>query len=331
MRRLSLLLFFSSALIYSGQTSADIDEEMESTDPIEQVEPTEQPDILEESDPIEQSDALGEKSLPKKAEVITPAEPIRYRELRPGEGTSEVIFDWNKHQNESNVKHPFAPKGLTTITKNKEYLYKVNESAQKNASSLRVGVFQPLELKNPDDDGPGSTFEENYDETNSPMLMFDYEWQLWRTPVGKWGLRAGTGLYIAQGNGHFVAGPNAGKVPREIFTFWAMPHTIGAVYRMQFFDKQLLVPYGEGGASAITFGEFRDDGKPPRWGGALAAYFAGGLALNLTYFDATSRIQLDREYGINRIYFTGEYRMMVGLTRYDFSSDLINAGFLAEF
>lgn len=259
---------------------------------------------------------------------LKPAQPTR-----KSAGQGHKIFDWSKYQGQREVPHPYAEKGLTRITKEGDYLYKVDESKQNRASSFKIGIFNPTNLENPEQSGQrGATFEENYDQTNNPALMFEYEWQLWRMSVGKLGLKAGTGAYIAQGNGHFVSAENAALTPREVFTFWAMPNSVGLVYRAQFYDKQLFVPYGEGGGIAFAFGEFRDDSEPPKWGGALAAYFAGGLAFNLSYFDALSRAQLDREYGINRVYLTAEFRQIVAITqKYDFTSTLVNAGFLMEF
>jgi hypothetical protein len=288
------------------------DEDDHSADAVEELEPEDEP----------------QPQTPPANADIKPASPTR---KSAGEG--HKIFDWSKHQGERQVPHPFAEKGLTRITKEGDYLYKVDESKQNRASSFKIGIFDPTNLENPEQAGQrGATFEENYDQTNNPALMFDYEWQLWRMKIGKLGLKAGTGVYIAQGNGHFVSTANENLTPREVFTFWAMPNSVGVVYRAQFYDKQLFVPYGEGGGIVFTFGEFRDDNEPPKWGGALAGYFAGGLAFNLSYFDALSRAQLDREYGINRIYLTAEFRQIVAITqKYDFTSTLVNGGFLMEF
>lgn len=256
-------------------------------------------------------------------------------EVEGDSSTSEKVFDWSKHQGQREVPHPFAEKGLTRITKEGEYLYKVDESPQKRAASFRIGFFDPINLENPEQAGlPGSTFEENYDQTASPMLLFDYEWQIMQNRWGKFALKAGTGLYVAQGNGHFasVSPVNQGLTPREIFTFIALPNSIGVVYRFQYSDRQLFVPYVDGGGTIFTFMEIRDDDQAPKWGASFAAYGAGGLALNLSYFDAIARAALDREYGINRMYFVAEYRVVQAITtKYDFSSDLMNAGFLMEF
>ncbi len=254
-------------------------------------------------------------------------------EQRPSAAAGEKVFDWSKHQGQRQVPHPFAEKGLLRIDKNRDYFYKVDETGQNRAASFRVGSYYPDQLENPEQSGSaGASFDDNYDQTDNPALMFDYEWQLWRSPIGKWGIRAGTGAYIAQGNGHFVSQANSGLTPRELFTFWAMPNALGAVYRMQFWDRQLLVPYAEGGGIGFLFGEFRDDDKGPKFGAAPAGYFAAGLAFNLTYFDAFSRVQLDREYGINSVCLTAEFRAIVAFSdKYDFTANLMNGGFLMEF
>ncbi|MGE0526974.1 MAG: hypothetical protein AB7G93_04115 [Bdellovibrionales bacterium] len=255
------------------------------------------------------------------------------RATSPHPGTSRPVFDWSKYKDATEVPHPFAKKGLTHITKERAYIYRVDESEQKRAAAVRFGIFDPVNLENPDQAGlPGATFEENYDQTDNPAILVDYEWQLWKSPIGKWGAKAGSGVYVAQGHGHFVSEVNQGLTPMELFTFVLIPINVGAVYRLQIWDKQLFVPYAEGGLTAFGFGEFRDDDKPPKWGGSPAGYYAGGLALNLSYFDYLSRVQLDREYGINAVYLTVEYRGIVSFSQnYDFSSDLFNAGFLMEY
>ena len=245
---------------------------------------------------------------------------------------SRPIFDWSKHKGEKEVPHPFADKGLIRIQEDGTYIYRTDESPQKNAFDFHIGLFDFQNLKNPE---TGATFRDNYNETSSPSLLVNYEWQFFHTPVGKLGLRAGGGLYVAQGHGHFVHADDpdlVGKMPLTTFTLFVVPISAGAVYRMQFWDKQLIVPYAEGGGTGFTFSELRDDGHGPKFGASPAAYFALGGALNMTYFDNFSRIQLDREYGINRVYLMLEYRNELALVkRFDFSSDFFNAGFLMEY
>jgi hypothetical protein len=251
-------------------------------------------------------------------------------------GKSEKIFDWSKHENETSVKHPFYEKGLIRIDKDRNYYYKVDETEQKHAFSIHVGTIEFADLSNPDTpDSPYRSFDSNYEDSSNPQIIFEYEWQAWRTPIGKFGFRVGSGIFVAQGHGHFVHNYSESKgivTPRETFTFLMMPNTFGVVYRLHMFHKQLFVPYAEGGGVAYTFSEVRDDGVNPKFGGAFGAYGAAGVAINLTYFDYMTRIQLDREYGINACYLALEFRRFQALTtRYDFSSNYINGGFLMEY
>ncbi|MGE3760243.1 MAG: hypothetical protein AB7H97_20930 [Pseudobdellovibrionaceae bacterium] len=319
-------------LILSFKVQAQLPEESKSTSGSLEFEPTDgDPTAEEPPPPIDDELEPAEEEPAKKsyAEDNKPLPP----EQRASSESGQPIFDWSKHRGEREVPHPFAEKGLLRIRKDGTYIYKTEESKQTNAFSFAVGMYEPEMLSNPDAQGPTAEFNNNYDQTNSPMIMAHYEWQFMKSPVGKFGLRFGSGLYVAQGNGHFKSGGvNDGLTPQEIFTFIAMPNSVGLVYRMHFWDKQLLVPYGEGGAIAWSFAEMRDDNKNPKFGGAAGAYAAAGLAINLTYFDKFSAISLDREYGINRVYLTAEYRPIFPLSeRYDFTGNMIDAGFLMEF
>jgi hypothetical protein len=289
-------------------------------------------------DSLDEEDDGSAAAMEPDAPMETPPEPAVSSGVGGSDdqdlGPSEKIFDWEKHRNKPLVPHPFAEKGLLRVTRDRNYLYKIDPSEQKRAASLRIGSYYPDDLENPEQAGEaGATFGENYDQTDFPALLFDYEWQMWRMPIGKLGLKLGTGAYVAQGHGHFVSAVNAGLTPREIFTFVVIPANFGAIYRMHFGkNKQLFVPYGEGGGTIFGFTEFRDDSKPPRFGGAPAAYYGGGLAIDLTYFDYMSRVQLDREYGINAVYLNIEYRGIVALNnKFDFTANLFNGGFTMEF
>lgn len=248
---------------------------------------------------------------------------------------SEPRFDRRKYQGQERIPHPDAEKGLIRITKDDVYIYGTQTSEQSKAIGFRFGYFDPVNLQNPETAGePNSSFEDNYDETANPTLLIDYEWQLLRLGFGKFGLKVGSGFYIAQGNGHFKTQPANPSIqtPRERFTLLVFPNSIGGVARFQIWDEQLIVPYVDGGITAFAMTEMRDDDKGTKFGGAFGSYFAIGGQFNLSRFNAISRVQLDREYGINRIYAVGEYRTVIGLgDTFDFSSDLINGGFLMEF
>lgn len=285
-----------------------------------------------ESDISEPDIDLSEEPAPtesaEESEAPTQATPTT---STPTPSNSEKIFDWDKYPNARQVPHPFAKKGLLRVTKDNVYIYRVNESEQKTATTVRIGPYNPENLENPEAAGSvGSTFGENYDQTDIPKLLVDWEWHLWKSPIGKWGATLGAGVYVAQGNGHFVNQTN-NDIPKEVFTFVLVPVNVGAVYRLQIWHRQLFVPYAAGGGTIFGFSEIRDDHKPPKWGGALGGYYAGGLGINLTYFDKFARAQLDREYGINTVYLTLEYRGIVSTPKYDLSGDFFNAGLLLEY
>lgn len=302
--------------------------------------PNNDPENPENSDSYEENtEALDEEIEPplpenieEKPEVADDAKPESVIEadkeplpmIRRKRESVEVKKEGTRY-----INHPNAEKGLIKITKDKTYIYKVETSPQTRASSVRFGLYTPTELENEE---TGTGFEENYDDNSMPMVIFDYEWQIWRGALGKFGLTAGSGLYVTNGHGRFKnPSLNPGLEPKEVFTFILLPNAVGAVYRMQFMDKQIIVPYASGGGLAFVFSEIRDDDKGPKFGGAFGAYAAGGIALSLNFLEPSSMFDLDREYGINSVYLAAEYRYIVGLSTYDFTSDMINAGLLVEF
>ena len=267
------------------------------------------------------------ETTPSKKEE-PPNENLYDRPLKASSSSGEKIFDWSKQpSNAKQVPHPFAEKGLVRITKDRTYIYLVKNEDHHRAGAFRVGLYDPAELANPD---TGATFAENYDQRGTPFLMFDYEWRWSTTPLGRINLQVGSGVYVAQGHGHFVGDPT--KTPLEVLTFALIPANFGVVYRMSWSDHQLLMPYGGGGGTLFGFTELRDDDKGAKFGGSLGAYVFAGVGLNLTYFDALSRIQMEREYGISSVHPTAEFRELISINKdYDFTSDLLNAGFFMEF
>lgn len=281
-----------------------------------------------------EEDAESEEPMPQLSEepVEFSSDPIELdREPVPQIQRRRETVDYEQLRGPRRIQHPNAEKGLIRITKDRTYIYKVKPSDQNHAVSFRFGLFEPVNLENPE---TGANFEDNYPDSANPILLIEYEWQLWKSAIGKFGLKVGSGIYYANGNGRFKNNyaENQTKEPKEVFTFLAFPNSLGAVYRAQFWDRQLLVPYVDGGVIGFTFAELRDDGENPKFGFSPAAFAAAGLALNLSSFDKISAFNLDAEYGINAVYLVAEYRNIVSLGgKFDLSSDLINAGFLMEF
>ncbi len=231
---------------------------------------------------------------------------------------------------ESRVKQLNKEKGLFRITKKNEYQYQVKRSPQHNAFSFRFGS---LTLSNLYNSAAGYSYEDIYGGGSAITLFGDWEWQFFKS-AGKLALKVGSGLSYAQGNGRWEQGsPNdtPDKQPLEKYSFYILPNNVAITYRADYFHNQIIVPYGEGGIDYFTFGELRDDGDF-KYGGALAWHIAGGLALLLDWINPQTMIVLDREEGINHMYFVAEYRIITGLNKkFDFSDNVINGGFLIEY
>lgn len=336
------LLLMPPVIAHSQGEIPDEAEEIEAApDLMDTVEPMDSSESDEWSSPAD-ADAESE-SAPDPDEEITNAEKAENIEAQKDaeeiSETAESISPMNEEApiTEENytpgvkkIPHPMAKKGLIRITKDQIYRYRVPTSAQDRAASVRFGLFDPSNLENSD---AGIPFSEIYTNSEAPLLLVDYEWQLWRGSLGKIGLKVGTGIFVATGNGRFAENSvNAGLPAREGFTFVVFPNNAGAIYRFQFWDRQPLVPYVEGGLDAFTFTEFRDDDKGPKFGGALAGHGSVGASLNLNYFDLDSMLELDRDYGINTVWLTVEGRIYQAITnKFDFSGEVINAGVTVEF
>lgn len=286
---------------------------------------------IEYADEAERSEAENAK---KKQEEEEKKKLLRKQPKPPVNEPMPLIRRQREAVNYSNktpakyIQHPNAAKGLTKINRDGSYIYKVKASDQTKSSTVHIGLFEPTKLKNPE---TGLEFEEFY-ETSNPALLFDYEWQVFQK-FGKLGFKLGSGLAVATGSGQFKTQPplNGNVEPKEKFTFAVIPNSVGLVYRLQYIEDQIFVPYIEGGGTGFVFGEFRDDGEKPRFGGAFGAYAAGGVAFSLDFLDRISMLELDREYSINSIYILAEYRTYVGFGDFDFTSNLINVGFMVEF
>ncbi|MCB0407180.1 MAG: hypothetical protein KDD34_03185 [Bdellovibrionales bacterium] len=247
--------------------------------------------------------------------------------------SEDVEVHWNHNATqEIKIKHPNAEKGLIRIKQDRTYVYVTPKSKQDRAFSFRFGMYNPENLANPD---TGTTFQTSYSAEDAPIVFFDYEWHWLNGSLGKFGFKLGTGIFSAEGNGSFktIYAENGGRnTPLEKFTFLALPNSAGLVYRMQFYDDQILIPYADGGVMGITFFEFRDDKDLPRAGLGTAGFFSVGGMFNLGRLDKLSVLELDREYGINSIFLTGEFRQIVNLgSDFDFEATAINGGILMDF
>ncbi len=211
-----------------------------------------------------------------------------------------------------------------------EYFYGFKSSERNALASVRLGFFGPPDIINKKNN---IKFEQIYGDQQVPALFGDYQWSLTKN-FGDIGIKAGTGLFVSQGEGEFIAQSveRTGRTPDESFIFLMLPNTVTAIYRFQYHETQPIVPYIEGGAGYFTFAEIRDDGASPKIGGSGVGVAAAGVNILLDWLDPHSVRQLDNEWGINHVWLLAEYRLISGLNKqYDFSSSVINAGVMMEF
>jgi hypothetical protein len=91
----------------------------------------------------------------------------------------------------------------------------------------------------------------------------------------------------------------------------------------------------EGGLDYFTITEVRNDTvglSEVHVGGSTAAHVAAGLKLQLDFLDKQGNWQLDKEYGIQHMYFVLGVRDFVQVAGiYDFSAVMFEGGFNFEF
>ena len=229
------------------------------------------------------------------------------------------------------IHHPDAvKKGLIRIDEKGSYYYRVLPSPQKQAGAVMGGPMTAPQLSGSGDD----SYKSAYGDNKTTVILASYEYQFLKMAIGKLGLRVGTGFLIAQGNGRFVNNypENRSKTPKERFDLIGFPNNTDLVYRMQFWDKQPLIPYAFGGGDYWIFAEMRNDNRPTRYSGALAAHVGGGLCFSFNWLDRLNMSRLDQEYGINNIMISGEVRQMLGIKPgFLLNSQLYSMGITAEF
>lgn len=234
------------------------------------------------------------------------------------------------------INHPNASKGLYLIDRTTgKYYYKTETKTKKEKSfSLRVGTYEAPSITATTSVGDIS-FSDVYDESAPPFLLFDYELPLFKK-FKQLSLQMGTGFFLTQGRGVLQVAPTppaTGFVEaKEQYTFIAIPLNLGLIFRFEFANRQWIVPYVAGGGTYFGLIETRDDGKDTSVIGSPAAYGAGGLMLNLTAFDKQTAFIFDREYGINSLWLTAEFRLYQSFSDdLDMSSNVINFGVTVDY
>lgn len=237
------------------------------------------------------------------------------------------------------INHPSAQEGLVRIKKDGTYIYDIirplkTESSrisfgQANYPEISISIEQTDLSGNPTGVYNEYSFQDFYNEDSGAILGYDYEWFPY-PEKGRWGLQAGFSAMVITGNGKLVATPNPPSA--ETFTFVTLPLTLGGVYRLEWKDRQLFVPYASGGGTYVVLLEKREDKAMPSMIGSIGFYGAGGALLNVGVFDEDAGFQLDSEYGIGNMWLSLEFRMVeVNGSAFSFSNKYVNAGLAFDF
>lgn len=331
-----IIAFLVLSFAGSFSTTVKAQEDYFSTDSAPNEPPyngTENEEFLDLEEDVQEAVSQEEEYQPDIPEPTPqPSRPkqVRRKAVKEGENPNK----WKPYQRvpEPQRLEELANEGLFKITKKGEYLYDVQPSPQNRAASFRVGTASFLNLQN----ASGRYFDEIYGEDPKPVLFFDYEWQIFQG-FGKLGIKLGSGVTFANGHGLYAYDyndPDGGQTNQalEKYNFFMFPNSLSLIYRLQIFNRQWLVPYGEVGIDYFGIMEIRDDYEEVKFGGAPHFHFAVGGAFLLDVLSRETMLEVDRQYGINHIWLTAEYRRFEYITgQFDFSDDIFNAGIMVEF
>ncbi len=238
------------------------------------------------------------------------------------------------------IQHPDSQEGLVRITKDGTYVYDIKRQMKKESSRITFGhALQPevsIDIEKRDSTTGNGTgefqkfeFGDLYEETTSFIIGYDYERFYWVGKQGKLGIQLGGALMYAKGHGILQS---TLQPSREEFTFFTLPFVAGAVYRMEWKDKQIIAPYVSGGGTYTGLVEKREDKSSPQYTGAPGFYVAGGALINVTAFDDESGFALDSEYGISNLWVSLEYKAIeVNSDAFVFSNRYVNLGIAFDF
>ncbi len=228
------------------------------------------------------------------------------------------------------MEHPKAAEGLLRINKDGSYQYRTQTIEKSKSSAVKIGLMTPPKIG---DDGTGVDFETMYGTDDLVAVNFEYEWQPVRQ-YGFLGLKGGLGFSTVTASGYFRNQTDYRTSTRseESYSLFIVPISAFLEYRFEYFRRQWLVPFINGGATFYGLMELRNDGASPQFAGAPAAGGGGGFLVSLSRMDLSSAFTLSEEYGIADMWLVLEARAMQGLSEeIDFTNQTVSAGIQVDF
>ena len=216
------------------------------------------------------------------------------------------------------------PPGVIQADPNGAFQYEVEREVSTRAMHVKFATLDSPDIVSKQ----GITFGEMYGTDSLKALLFDYEWKTFDF-FGKLGLVLGTGLITTTGQGRFKSNPE--ELAEEEYTFIALPNHVSLIYRFQFKEDQIFIPYVMGGAGYFAIIETRDDGDKTNYVGAPTGVGGGGVLISMNTFDKGGAFELSSEYGISDIFLNVDYRRFQGFGDIDFTSNVFNIGVTVDF
>lgn len=220
----------------------------------------------------------------------------------------KLPFEESREERRARLQQDAYFDELVHISQTGVHQYKVEMSPIRGSASLNVGVFP-----NPSFINNNRSYEDIYGSNPVLMLFANYEWNLLKN-IGYLSINVELGTLWDSGNGRFVN--DQGVQAKERYIFLMLPVSLGVMYSLEYWNKQIFIPFGIGGISYFGLLEIRDDFDFGSIGiaGTPSLFFGGGLQFLLDSLSAKGLTVIDKEFGINHIYLIGEVRQYISLS-----------------
>lgn len=241
--------------------------------------------------------------------------------------------------NENKVRHKGAQAdGLVKIDQDGVYIYKHAPQNVKHSSHVRLGMVSSPDVRSEICDANNRncqviTFDSIYSGASGMGFEYLYEKFFFTeadTNVGKLGLQLGVSVSYAQGHGRLVS--NLNKTSVESYSFLTMPLFAGGIYRFEYRDRQILVPYAGGGGVYAVLAEKREDRSNLKGIGAPGFYGFGGALINISALDRDLGSEFETEYDIKNLWLSAEYKFIsVNSDAFSLKNGYVQAGMGFDF
>ena len=203
--------------------------------------------------------------------------------------------------------------GLVRIDKDGNYIYKQAPQHVSQASHLKIGYVSNPNISadicqyNNSSNCQTVHYDDMYQDATGMGLEYLYEYFFVKTK-GKLGGQVGLSVQYASGHGRLASNPATESV--EKFSFMTLPLYGGLIYRFEYKDRQMFVPYMSGGGTYLVLAEKREDKSDVKAIGAPGFYGAGGIMLNLSSIDRDMGADFETEYDIQNLWLTAEFKFV---------------------